>query len=109
MARLNYQESTDFTHAWLDLWNATINILCFQEREKQDIGELNKALAEFTIDSKDHEDCCQKKPVHEVHTNQKIKFMKLAEVCKRMNMPERIPDKYSRAINFLAAVDADTF
>ena len=35
--------------------------------------------------------------------------MKLAEVCKRMNMPERLPDKYSRAINFLAAVDDDTF
>ena len=109
MARLNYQENSGFTHAWLDLWNATINMLCFQEREKQDIGEVNRALAEFTIDSKDHIDCCQKKPVHEVHTNQKLKFMKLAEVCKRMNMPERIPDKYSRAINFLAAVDSDTF
>ena len=24
-------------------------------------------------------------------------------------MPERIPDKYSRAINFLAAVDTETF
>ena len=35
--------------------------------------------------------------------------MKVAEVCKRMGMSERIPDKYSRAINFLAAVDDDTF
>ena len=79
------------------------------EREKQDIGEVNKALSDFIIDSKDHVDCMQKKPVHEVHTNQKMKFMKLAEVCKRMQMPERIPDKYSRAINFLAVVDDDTF
>ena len=47
--------------------------------------------------------------MHEVHTNQKNKFMRLVEVCKRMNMPERIPDKYSRAINFLAAVDSETF
>ena len=31
--------------------------------------------------------------------------MRLAEVCKRMQMPGRIPDKYSRATNFLAAVD----
>ena len=86
-----------------------LNILCFQEREKQDIGEVNRALNDFIIDSKDHVDCRQKKPVHEVHTNQKLKFMKLAEVCKRMNMPERLPDKYSRAINFLAAVDDETF
>jgi hypothetical protein len=109
MARLNYQETSSFTKAWLDLWNAVINILCFQEREKQDIGEVNKALSDFLIDSKDHVDCRQKKPVHEVHTNQKMKFMKLAEVCKRMQMPERIPDKYSRATNFLAAVDDETF
>ena len=102
MARLNYQENAHFTKAWLDLWTAVINILCFQEREKQDIGEVNRALSDFIIDSKDHVDCRQKKPVHEVHTNQKTKFMKLAEVCKRMNMPERLPDKYSRAINFLA-------
>ena len=112
MARLNYQENSFFTKAWFDLWNAVINISCFQEREKQDIGEVNKALSDFIIDSKDHMDCSdcrQKKPVHEVPTNQKMKVMKLAEVCKRMQMPERIPDKYSRAINFLAAVDDDTF
>ena len=35
MARLSYQENSSFTKAWLDLWNAVINILCFQEREKQ--------------------------------------------------------------------------
>ena len=109
MKRLNYQENKDFTAAWLDLWSAVINILCFQEREKQDIGEVNKALNDFIIDTKDHADCRQKKPVHEVHTNRKMKFMKLAEDCKRMQMPERIPAKYSRAINFLAAVDDDTF
>ena len=109
MTRLNYQENGRFTKAWLDLWNAVINILCFQEREKQDIGEVNRALNDFIIDSKDHVDCRQKNPVHEVHTNQKLQFMNLAEVCKRMNMPERLPDKYSRAINFLAAVDDDTF
>ena len=109
MARLNYQENAQFTKAWLDLWTAVINILCFQEREKQDIGEVNRALSDFIIDSKDHVDCRQNKPVHEVHTNQKTKFMKLAEVCKRMNMPERLPDKYSRAINFLAAIDDGTF
>ena len=51
----------------------------------------------------------QKKPMHEVHTNQNMKYTKLAEVCKRMNVPERIPDKSSRAINFLAAVGDDTF
>ena len=69
MARLNYQENGNFTKAWLDLWNAGINILCFQERETQDIGEVNRALSDFIIDSKDHADCRQRKPVHEVHTN----------------------------------------
>ena len=41
MARLNHQENAGFTRAGLDLWNAAavITILCFQEREKQDIGE----------------------------------------------------------------------
>ena len=72
---------------------------------------MNRALNAFIIDTKEHVhvDCRQTKPVHEVHANQKMKFMKLAEVCKRMQMPERIPDKYSRAISFLAAVDDDTF
>ena len=46
MARLNYQENTGFTKAWLDLWNAVINILCFQEREKQDIGVRGEQSAE---------------------------------------------------------------
>ena len=50
---------------WLDLWNAVINIPCFQECKKQDIGEVNKALSDFTIDSKDHVDCRQKKLVHQ--------------------------------------------
>ena len=95
MVRLTYQENGNFTLAWLDLWNAAINILCFQEREKQDIREVNRALNKFIIDSKDHADCRQKKPIHEVPMNQKLKFMKLAEVCKCMNMPERLPDKHS--------------
>ena len=56
MARLNYQENTGFTKAWLDLWNAVINILRFQLREKQDIGEVNKALSEFIIGTKKHVD-----------------------------------------------------
>ena len=56
IARLNYQENGNFTKAWLDLWNAVINILCFQEREKQDIREVNGALNDFIIDSKDHVD-----------------------------------------------------
>ena len=59
MARLNYQKNVAFTKGWLDLWNAVINILCFQEREKQAAGEVNRALNEFIIDSKDHTDCCQ--------------------------------------------------
>ena len=29
VARLNYQEKGSFTKAWLYLWNAVINILCF--------------------------------------------------------------------------------
>ena len=60
MARHNYQENPSFTEAWLDLWNAVINILCFQEREKQDIGEINKARSDFIIDSKGHVDCRQR-------------------------------------------------
>ena len=47
--------------------------------------------------------------MHEVHTNQKLKCMTVAGICKRMQMPERILDKHSRAINFLAAVDDETF
>ena len=69
MTRVNCQENGNFTFEWLDLWNAIINILCFQEREKQDIGEVNRALSDFIIDSKDHADCRQRKRVHEVHTN----------------------------------------
>ena len=86
-----------------------MHMLCFKEKERADIGEINRALNEFIIDSPDHVDCRQKCAVHEVHTSQKLKYMKVAEICKRMGMTERIPDKYSRAINFLAAVDDETF
>ena len=109
MARLNYQENDNFTFAWLDLWTAVMHMLCFKEKERADIGEINRALSEFIIDSPDHADCRQKRAVHEVHTSQKMKYMKVAEICKRMGMTERIPDKYSRANNFLAAVDDETF
>ena len=91
---LNYQESGSFTKDWLGLWNAVINILCLQESETQDIREVNEALNDLIIDSTEHPDCRQKKPVHEVHTNQKMKYTRLAEVCKRMQMPERIPDTH---------------
>ena len=93
MARLNCKENGKFTFAWLDLWNAVINnvLLSFKEKEK-----LNRALNEFIINLHDHEDCRQKKlkrvTVHEIHMNQKPKYMKVAEVCKRMQMPKRIPD-----------------
>ena len=109
MTRLNYQENGKFTFAWLDLRTAVFHILCFKEKERADIGEINRALNEFIIDSPEHADCRQKCAVHEVHTNQKLKYMKVAGIFKRMGMPERMPDKYSRAINFLAAVDDETF
>ena len=84
-------------------------MLCFKEKERADIGEIDRALSDFIIDSPDHPDSRQKRPVHEVHTNQKLKYTKVAEICKRMQMPERIPDKCSREIDFLAAVDDETF
>ena len=72
-----------------------VHILCFKEKERTNIGGINRALNEFIIDSPEHADCRQKRAVHEVHTNQKMKYMKVAEVCKRMGMPERI---YTRQI-----------
>ena len=94
---------------WLDLWNAVINILCFQEREKQDIGEVNKALNEFIIDSKDHTGCCQLKasarsthePEDEVHETSRS--------MQANGHAGRIPDQYSRARTSLAAVDSGAF
>ena len=109
MARLKCKENGKFAFAWLDLWNAVINMLCFKEREKQDIGGVNRTLNDFLIDSHEHEDCRQEKPVHEIHTNQKLKHMEVTKVCKCMQMPERTPDNYSRAIIFLAAVGDQTF
>ena len=85
MLRLNYRENGEFTFAWLDLWTAVVHILCFKEKERADIGENNRALNESIIDSPEHDDCRQKRAVHEVHTNQKLKYMKVAEMCKRIN------------------------
>ena len=55
MARLNCKDNGKFTFAciWLDLWirNSIINMLCFKEREKQEMGEVNRTLNDFLIDS----------------------------------------------------------
>ena len=109
MRRLNYQESRHFTKAWLDLWTHCINLLCFKEVEKTDIGEVNKALASFTIDSMEHPDARQPKSIHLIHAGQRQKFMRTAELCKRADMSERIPNTFQRAINFLCAIDDPTF
>ena len=43
MRRLNFQEHAKFTKAWLDLWTVCINLLCFKEQDKSDIGEVQRA------------------------------------------------------------------
>ena len=51
MRRLNFQEHEKFTKAWLDLWTVCINLLCFKEQDKSDIGEVQRALNDYTIES----------------------------------------------------------
>ena len=109
MRRLNYQENAKFTQAWLDLWTVCINLLCYKEADKTDVGEIHRALTSYLIESRDHPDAIQAKPIHLVHATQRQKFIKLAEMCKRVHMPERIPDTYQRATNFLCAIDELTF
>jgi len=86
-----------------------INLICYQESSKADIGELNKLLASFIIDSPEHPDAVQAKPVHLIHASQRNKFMRLAEVARRVDQGERIRDTYSRAINFMCTVEDSTF
>ena len=109
MRRLNYQENQKFTQAWLDLWTVCINLLCFKEADKADVGEINRALSGYLIEDRAHPDAIQTKPIHLIHASQRQKFIKLAEMCKRVQMPERIPDTYQRATNFLCAIDEHTF
>ena len=109
MRRLNFQEHAKFTKAWLDLWTVCINLLCFKEQDKSDIGEVQRALNDYAIESATHPDAIQDKAVHLIHASQRQKYIRVAEMCKRVHMSEKIPDTYSRAVNFLCAIDNTTF
>ena len=109
MRRLNFQEHAKFTKAWLDLWTVCINLLCFKEQDKSDIGEVQRALNDYAIESATHPDAMQDKAVHLIHASQRQKYIRVAEMCKRVHMTEKIPDTYSRAVNFLCAIDNTTF
>ena len=109
MKRLNYLENDRFTRAWLDMWTVCVNLLTHREKSKQDIGDLNRALDEFVIDAREHPDCRQRKPVHMIHSTQRGKTLKIAELAKRNGVPERTPDTYARAVNLMCAVEDPTF
>ena len=94
MRRLNFKGHEKITKAWLDLWTVCINLPCFKEQDKSDIGEVQRALNHYTIENATHPDAIQDKAVHLVHASQRQKYIKVAEMCKRVNMTEKMPDTY---------------
>ena len=44
--------------------------------------------------------------ISQIHAAHSLEHRKIAELCSRLNMPQRVPDTYTRAINLLKSIPA---